>query len=126
MQVNAPFSVLVVDDDPRVREALRELITAAGTMRVVASVGSLHDALKADERLAPDVALVDILLPDRADGIALVRALVDRGRRVVAASVAGASRADALAAGAACFVEKSPDSEPLLAALRHRRCGRSA
>jgi len=47
-----------------------------------------------------------------------------RGRRVVATSVSAAVGNDALAAGAVRFVEKAPDAERLLTALRHsaERC----
>lgn len=111
--------VLVVDDDARVRRALHDLIDATGGMRVVATAGDVSEALAVDERASPAVALVDMLLPDRADGIDLVRALTLRGRRVVATSVSASVRNDALAAGAVAFVEKSPDDQRLLSVLRH-------
>ena len=111
--------VLVVDDDARVRRALRDLIEASGGMQVVATAGDVSEALQADERTSPAVALVDVLLPDRADGIDVVRALTLRGRPVVATSVSASVRNDALAAGALRFVEKSPDDQRLLSVLRH-------
>jgi DNA-binding NarL/FixJ family response regulator len=116
--------VLVVDDDPRVRRALHDLIEASGGMQVVATVGDARQAFEADELTSPAVALVDVLLPDQADGIDVVRELALRGRRVVATSVSASVRNDALAAGALRFVEKSPDDQRLLSALRHsaERC----
>jgi DNA-binding NarL/FixJ family response regulator len=111
--------VLVVDDDARVRRALRDLIEASGGMQVVATAGDVSEALQADERTSPAVALVDVLLPDRADGIDAVRELTLRGRPVVATSVSASVRNDALAAGALRFVEKSPDDQRLLSVLRH-------
>jgi two-component system response regulator NreC len=116
--------VLVVDDDARVRRALRGLIEASGGMQVVATAGDVSEALEADQCTSPEVALVDVLLPGLADGIDVVRALTLRGRRVIATSVSAAVRNDALAAGAMSFVEKAPDAQRLLAALRHsaERC----
>jgi DNA-binding NarL/FixJ family response regulator len=111
--------VLVVDDDARVRRALHGLIDASGGMQVVATAGDAGDALHADEHAGAAVALVDVLLPARADGLGVVRELAMRGRPVVATSVSAAVRNDALAAGARCFVEKAPDAQPLLTALRH-------
>lgn len=111
--------VLVVDDDARVRRALHDLIHATGGMRVVATAGDVSEALAVDERTSPAVALVDVLLPDRADGIELVRTLTRRGRPVVATSVSASVRNEALAAGALRFVEKSPDDQRLLSVLRH-------
>jgi DNA-binding NarL/FixJ family response regulator len=111
--------VLVVDDDARVRRALHDLIDATGGMRVIATASDVSEALAVDERTSPAVALVDVLLPDRADGIDLVRALTRRARPVVATSVSASVRNDALAAGALRFVEKSPDDQRLLSVLRH-------
>jgi DNA-binding NarL/FixJ family response regulator len=111
--------VLVVDDDARVRRALHDLIEASEGMQVVASAGDVIKALQADECTSPAVALVDVLLPDLADGVGVVRALTLRGRPVVATSVSAAVRNDALAAGALRFVEKGPDDQRLLTALRH-------
>jgi CheY-like chemotaxis protein len=111
--------VLVVDDDARVRRALHDLIEALGGMRVVAIAGNYNEALEADQCSDPAVALVDVLLPNRADGIGVVRELALRGRPVVATSVSAAVRNEALAAGASRFVEKTPDAQRLLSALRH-------
>jgi DNA-binding NarL/FixJ family response regulator len=116
---NAVIRVLVADDDARVRRALRELIDASEEMHVVASAGDVNEALEQDARTAAAVALVDVMLPDRGDGVELVRALSLRGRPVVAMSVSAAVRKDALDAGARHFVEKAPDAQRLLTALRH-------
>ena len=119
MSRSAVIRVLVVDDDARVRRALEELIDASEGMRFVASARDMRQALEEDERAAPAVALVDVLLPERAAGLAVIRALSARGRPVVAASVSAGVGDEALAAGAVRFVEKAPDPQPLLAALRH-------
>jgi DNA-binding NarL/FixJ family response regulator len=111
--------VLVVDDDARVRRALRDLIDASGGMQVVATAGGVSEALEADDLTSPAVALVDVLLPERADGIDVVRELTLRGRPVVATSVSASVRNAALAAGALRFLEKSSDHQRLLSALRH-------
>lgn len=110
--------VLVVDDDARVCRALADLINATEGMRVAAIARDLSQALDADERATPAVALVDVLLPKPADGLAVVEALSLSGRPVVATSVSAAVRGAAIAAGAVRFVEKGPDAQPLLAALR--------
>ena len=109
----------MVDDDGRVLRALRELIDTSAGMRVIATARSGPDALAADRRGAPDVALVDVMLPSPEEGLGVVRALTARGRRVIAMSVSAAVRARALAAGATAFVEKGPDAQPLVTALRH-------
>jgi two-component system, NarL family, response regulator DevR len=76
---SAVIPVLVVDDDARVRRALHDLIDASAGMQVVATAGDISEALQADECTGPAVALVDMLLPDLADGVGVVRALTLRG-----------------------------------------------
>ncbi|HJW56773.1 MAG TPA: sigma-54 dependent transcriptional regulator [Burkholderiaceae bacterium] len=54
--------VLIVDDDVNTREALAEIVTAEGFTIGVA--GTIHDAQLQIMQRRPDVALVDIKLPD--------------------------------------------------------------
>jgi DNA-binding NarL/FixJ family response regulator len=118
----ALIRVLVVDDDARVRTALRETFALENDMSLV---GDAHDAAAALAMAAatdPDVALVDVLLPDDGTGLALVGALSRRpGCGVVAMSVRSALREGALTAGAVAFVEKGDDIDVLLDSVR-RAC----
>ena len=76
-------------------------------------------ALAPAERTGPLVALVDLLIPDAATGLALVHDLCQQpGCAVVAMSVRGGMRRAALAAGAVAFVEKGSDIDAILAAIR--------
>ena len=59
--------VLIVEDDPRVRSALSELLAASEGFCVVGVAATARDALDAGDWL--DVALVDVLLPDLEDGL---------------------------------------------------------
>jgi two-component system OmpR family response regulator len=54
--------VLLIDDDLDLREALGEWLTLHG--HSVESVGQARDAAEAARRFAPDVILLDGLLPD--------------------------------------------------------------
>lgn len=109
--------VLIVEDDPRVRSALSELLTASGGLCVVGIATTARDALDAGDCL--DVALVDVRLPDLEDGLLVIRKLAADGHPVVALSASGAARAVSLAAGARAFFEKDSHPDALLAAL-HR------
>ena len=60
---------------------------------------------------------VDVQLPHRDDGITLIQTL-SRRYLVVAMSIDGSSRAPALRAGAADFVEKNGNPDDILEALR--------
>ena len=113
------IGVLIVDDDPRVLQAIRSTIALESDMVMVAQAADARTALAAAEDSEPSVALVDVLLPDDVTGLALVRGLAQRsGCAVVAMSVRSGLRAAARAAGAVAFVEKSSDIDALLQAVR--------
>ncbi|MGN6685935.1 MAG: response regulator [Actinomycetales bacterium] len=99
--------VLLVDDDPRVMTALTDLLTAGG-----------YDVVTADApQPAPDVAVVDVHLPERSVGVDSISALTARGCPVIALSINSSGRAAALEAGAVAYVEKDSDPGQLLSAL---------
>ena len=110
--------ILVVDDDARVRRALCALIRSAPGLSVVAEASSGPATLRADEELAPDVVLLDVLLPSLREGLEVLDHLVARGRAVVALSIREELRATALAAGAVAFVEKYAGPDTVLHVLR--------
>jgi DNA-binding NarL/FixJ family response regulator len=64
-----PVSILLVDDDDAFRAALADTLRAAGHDRIY-EAGTVAAALTAAAELRPDVALVDIGLPD-GDGFQL-------------------------------------------------------
>lgn len=70
--------ILVVDDEPQVREVLRLYLAKAGYEVVQASDGD--EALRVDEREEPDLVILDLMLP-RRDGLAVFHRL--RARREV-------------------------------------------
>ena len=64
--------VLVVEDDPRVREVVRSSLTSAGhSLSVAASIAAANTEIAAR---APDLAVVDVGLPD-GSGLDLCRSL---------------------------------------------------
>jgi CheY-like chemotaxis protein len=67
-----PLTVLVVDDEPHVQEALRLFLEALGSRVVVAGDGEA--GLAAATRESPDLVLTDLRMP-RLDGWELVRRL---------------------------------------------------
>lgn len=111
--------LLVADDDARVRAAIDQTIALEPDLVIVADAADAADALALASRVSPQVALVDVLIPDEATGLALVRRLASgSGCAVVAMSVRGGLRAAALAAGAVTFVEKGSDIDAVLDAVR--------
>jgi DNA-binding NarL/FixJ family response regulator len=115
--------VLIVDDDPRVRRALRSLIECSSDLRVVGEAGSTRSAKRLDLELGPDVVVLDLLLPQAPDGLEVLWELRGRGRPVVAISRMGELGPQAMVAGAHAFLEKhGRDVEDLLHMIRSAHC----
>jgi DNA-binding NarL/FixJ family response regulator len=113
-----PIRLLVADDDARVRAAIGQTIALEAGLVMVAAAADAAAALALAERTGPSVALVDVLFPDEATGLALVHSLGQRPDcAVVAMSMRGGLRRAALAAGAVSFAEKD-DIDAVLDAVR--------
>lgn len=74
------YRVLIVDDEPLIREGLRTIVNWEEHGFVVA--GSASDGLEGlqkTEKLAPDLVIVDVRMPGM-DGLNLIRAVRERSR----------------------------------------------
>jgi DNA-binding NarL/FixJ family response regulator len=67
--------ILIVDDHPMVREGLAAVINHDPNLEVVGEAPNGREAVKAFQRLEPDVTLMDLRMPvmDGADAITLIR-----------------------------------------------------
>ena len=111
--------VLIVDDDVRVRRALRGLIQCSPELTVVGEAGSTRSAKRLDLELFPDVVVLDLLLPQAPEGMQVLRELRGRGRPVVAICGTGGLGSQAVRAGAHGFLEKhGRDVDDLLDMIR--------
>jgi two-component system KDP operon response regulator KdpE len=111
-------TVLVVDDDPQIRRALRINLTAYGYQVLTAQDGA--DALRAAADRKPDVVVLDLGLPD-LDGTEVIAGL--RGWStvpiiVVSGRTDARDKIEALAAGADDYATKPFVMGELLARLR--------
>lgn len=117
-------TVLVVEDDPHLRDMLRLALELDGYQVKEASDG--YRALGQVEHEQPDVVLLDLMLPG-LDGLSVVRALGERGLHgqvpVILMSASGLSEQAAARAGAAAFLNKPFDVRRLLAEIE-RQVGR--
>jgi two-component system KDP operon response regulator KdpE len=110
--------ILVVDDEPQIRRALRTSLQAHGYEVRTASNGEEAVVAAAEER--PDVVLLDLGLPD-LDGtevMARVRGFSDVPVLVLSVRDRQADKVAALDAGADDYVTKPFGMEELLARLR--------
>ncbi len=113
--------VLIADDDDLMRAGLVELLGADPQIQVIGQAATGREAVEQARRLAPDVVLMDVRMPD-LDGIGATRELARSvpGARVLILTtfeqddyVFGALRA-----GASGFLLKRARPEELIAAVR--------
>ena len=119
--VSAGRVVLVVDDHPVVRGGLVALMSTLDWVARPVEADGVARAVEVAETHRPDLAVVDLGLPD-GDGIDLTRRLRTLAPEVrvlvLTMSSSGDSAREALAAGASGYVLKETAPEVLLGALR--------
>ena len=71
--------VLLADDQPRVRFALRVLLEQQPGLTVVGEAASGEEAVELVARLVPDLVLMDVRLGDGIDGLEATRRIVALG-----------------------------------------------
>lgn len=67
-----PIRVMIVDDEPNLREAWESLVNSQPDMQVVESLEDANDLATVVDALKPDVVLLDLLMPGK-DPLAAVR-----------------------------------------------------
>ena len=119
--MSANIRVFVVDDHAVVREGVRALLDDTDDMHVVGTAGTAATGMREMVQAKPDVALVDVQLPD-GSGVELVRDL--RSRLPSTGCLIFTSFADddaffqSVVAGAAGYVVKDAQQHDLLSAIR--------
>ena len=111
--------LLVVDDEPAVREALRRALSLEGyDVQLAGDGGEALDRVSAEP---PDAIVLDVLMPE-VDGLAVCRRLRAAGSRVpvlmLTARESVRDRVDGLDAGADDYLVKPFALEELLARIR--------
>jgi DNA-binding NarL/FixJ family response regulator len=114
--------VLLADDQALVRGGLRKIIDGEPDMSVVAEAADGLEAVDAARRAKPDVAVLDIRMPN-LDGIEATRRIVERAGadvRVLMLTTFGIDDYvyEALRAGASGFMLKDAPPEELIEAVR--------
>jgi DNA-binding NarL/FixJ family response regulator len=112
-------TVLIVEDDPEVRDALAEMIDAGG-FEVVGTAANGNDALEAAISSEPDVAVLDYQIPG-IDGITLAESMaqaVPRTQVIMLTAYDDTSLGlEARAAGIYAFLVKGSPPAHLLKAI---------
>ena len=119
-------SILIVDDHEVVRQGLRAILNDVDDLHLAGYAGSGTEALKVARQIKPDVAVVDLGLPDM-NGLQLIRELNHRcpATDVVVLSIHAdeAYVGEALRAGAKAYVVKDAPAEELIKGVRAVRRG---
>jgi DNA-binding response OmpR family regulator len=117
--MNPKATILVVDDEPDVREVLEEYFAAHGYAAIGAESATAARAIAADRCI--DLALVDIHMPGE-DGLSLARHLRERYARIAIIMLTSAStvvdRIVGLEMGADDYVPKPFDPRELAARVK--------
>ncbi|ACU34071.1 response regulator transcription factor [Actinosynnema pretiosum subsp. pretiosum] len=120
--------VLLVDDHEVVRRGLRELLEDEADLKVVAEAGGVREAVVRAQASKPDVAVVDMRLPD-GTGVELCGKLQDLpgGPRclVLTAFEDDEALVGAITAGASGYLLKQVRGQDLVHAVREVAAGRS-
>lgn len=113
-------SVLVVDDDPKMRELLQIVLESAGFETSAAADG--ESALRVFQQRKPRLVVADVVLP-KVDGLELCRRILAEDEETSVILMSGVHSLsliapDAEKAGALCFLPKPIDLNAFVALVR--------
>jgi len=122
------LKVFLVDDHEVVRRGLIDLLGSDPDLEIVGEAGSVAEALARVPAVRPDVAVLDVRLPD-GNGIELCRdllsALPDLRCLMLTSFTSDEAMLDAILAGASGYVIKDIKGLELAAAIKDVGAGRS-
>lgn len=124
----AVVTVFLVDDHEVVRRGLIDLLSADQELDVIGETGTVSSALAQIPALRPDVAVLDVRLPD-GSGIELCRELLSRlpdlRCLMLTSFTSDEAMLDAVLAGASGYVVKDIKGMELARAIKEVGAGRS-
>jgi two-component system nitrate/nitrite response regulator NarL len=117
---NRRISVLIADDHPLFREAIARVIAERPDLELVAEASDGRAALEKIRELTPDVAVIDVRMP-QLDGSDVLVALRDEGLRTnvvfLSAFLDPKTVYDAVAAGANAYLSKEAETDEIVTAI---------
>ncbi|GAA1575324.1 response regulator transcription factor [Streptomyces globosus] len=125
---NGKIKVFLLDDHEVVRRGVHELLSGEEDIEIVGEAGSAADALVRIPATRPDVAVLDVRLPD-GSGVEVCREVRSRDEHVKCLMLTSfaddEALFDAIMAGASGYVLKAIRGSELLGAVRDVAAGRS-
>ena len=126
MDTDNRTSVMLVDDHQVMRDLLRDALENTGEFQVVAQAADGQEALRLVQEAAPDVIVMDVIMPVM-DGIDACRQITELlpGTRVLMLTASNEKDAivRSIAAGATGYLQKYSGKEQLLTTLREVALG---
>lgn len=115
-------TVLLVDDHPVLRAGLKTTIENEGSFEVVGEAGTASKGLMLAQKLCPDLAIVDLSLPDK-NGIELTKNIISSVKNINIMMLSVHSQIDyvinSVKAGVKGYVIKESASECIIKCLEH-------
>jgi DNA-binding NarL/FixJ family response regulator len=127
MQEAASIRVLSIDDHPLLREGIAAIINSQSDMTLVSEAASGAEAIQKYREFRPDIALMDLRLPDLSgiDAMIAIRAEFPEARIIMLTTFEGDVEIQrALQAGARGYLLKSTPPNELLQAIRQVHAGK--
>ena len=122
-----PIRIILADDHKIVRQGLRSLLKSHPGFEVVGEAGDGEQALKLMEELSPDIAFMDVMMPN-LNGIEAAKIAQQRGLKtklIFLSMHANSTYAvRALRSGALAYVLKDSDFSEILQAIQNVMEGR--
>jgi DNA-binding NarL/FixJ family response regulator len=122
------IKVFLLDDHELVRVGVKDFLEAQPDIRVIGEAGTVSSALARIPALRPDVAILDVRLPD-GDGVSVCREIRSQmpevGCLMLTSFENDQSLFDAVMAGAAGYVLKEIHGTDLIGAVRTVASGQS-
>ncbi|WP_327075048.1 response regulator transcription factor [Kitasatospora purpeofusca] len=127
-RASGPVKVFLLDDHEVVRRGVHDLLDAEPDLTVIGEAGTVEQALARVPALRPDVAILDMRLPD-GDGVTVCRELRSRMPELACLILTSFDDEEALLdtimAGAAGYVLKQISGTDLVSAVRTLAAGQS-
>jgi DNA-binding NarL/FixJ family response regulator len=118
--------ILAVDDHPLLRDGIAVLIGGQPDMELVGSASNGREAIEQFRKLAPDVTLMDVQMPEMngVDSIVAIREQAPEARVIVLTTYSGDVQVlRAIKAGARAYLLKNSLHKELLSTIRAVHAG---
>jgi len=121
---SAKIRILIVDDKAHVRQGLQTVLQLSEGFEIVGAACNGLEAIRAAEKLRPEVILMDLEMP-LLGGLEATRRIKEQHPKIgiVIITIHGSDdvREQAMRAGSDAFVEKEAPTKDLIAAIQEVR-----